>query len=340
MRIRRFCWLLAVAPLVAWLAGCSYVHFGSPERFKTDSRLITENSDLRIEKKLLQQELAIARKEGETLRAALDRPQEGAPELIARLNETTRELAELRASYARLQGERERLQPGRGGGGETAPQLAALQAQLGATEDQLAQSLRTYTELQEENTRLRTSIDQARAENAALTARVEHVSAANDEARSALAQLSTELLAQKEARAQAEQRAAALRAQLVAMVNVTPAAQTTSLAAARETSAAGAREIEGVLRSPVLSADSSAGAMLSIDTTRLREAQEQPAAAEPPPPPKPLRRYVVEAGDTLEKISQKVYGRPDRWHVLYTENNTLLSGDRPLEAGMELTIPE
>lgn len=349
MRSRCSFRLLLVVSVLAVTAGCHYVHFGAPERFRTDAQLATENSDLRVEKKLLQQELAIARKEGETLRAALDRPQEAAPELVARLNETTRELAELRASYARLQSERERLQKNAPAvatsSASTAAleQIAALKTKLGETEDQLANALRTYTALQEENNRLRTSIDQARAENATLTARVETITAENNEAQSALAQLNTELLAQKEARAQAEQRSEALRAQLLAMANATPAAApaaTTSLAAARESTATGAREIEGVLRTPVLAADSSAGAMLSVDTAKLRNQPPATAPATPAPAVKPPRMYVVQEGDTLEKIARKFYGRPDRWSLLYAANNALLSGGRPLRPGQELEIPE
>lgn len=340
MRVRCFRWPLLVVPLLALLTSCHYIHFGRPERFRTDARLVAENAELWIEKKLLREELAIARKEGEALRAALDRPQEGAPELVARLNETTRELAELRARYTQLQSEREQLQSGTAPPTDAAAQerMVELQAKLGAAEDQLADALRTYTGLQEENARLRASIDQARSENATLTTRVAHLTSQNDEARSALAQLNTELLAQKEARAQAEQRAEALRAQLLAMVNAAPTVETPSLAGARESSASGAREIEGALEAPILTGDSSASALLSINPTRLRDAP--PAEATPAPTAKPARTYVVQSGDSLEKISLKVYGRPDRWSLLYTANNALLSGGQPLTPGMELQIPE
>jgi nucleoid-associated protein YgaU len=352
--------LLAFAMLAT---GCHYVHFGRPERFRTDAKLAAENADLRIEKKLLQQELTIARKEGEALRAAVDRPREGAEELVTQLNETTRELAALRASYARLKSERERVQAtpsaAESGASPDAARLAELQTRLGETEDKLADTLRTFTNLQEENTRLRSSIDEVRAQNAQLTTKLDHVTAANTEARSALAELNTELLAQKTARAEAEQQTEALRAQLIAMANASVATETPSLATARESSATGAREMEAPLRSPLLGSDSSAGAILSINPERLRAAAGSPppaapresvapalpvAAPEPPPAPtpapaaKPIQTYVVQAGDTLEKISRKVYGRPDRWNLLYTANTALLN-ERPLSPGMELTIP-
>jgi nucleoid-associated protein YgaU len=341
--------------------GCRYVHFGRPERFRTDAKLSVENADLRMEKKLLQQELAIARKEGDALRAAVDRPREGAADLVTQLNETTRELAALRASYARLKAERARVQanPSASSAGSSADpaRLAELQTRLGETEDKLAETLRTFTDLQEENTRLRSSIDEVRAQNAQLTTRLEHVTAANTEARSALAELNTELLAQKTARAEAEQQTEALRAQLIAMANAGTPTETPSLATARESSAAGAREMEATLRSPLLGSDSSAGAILSINPARLRAAIDSPPPAASPEPAastvpapdpaptavpapdaKPAQTYVVQPGDTLEKISRKFYGRPDRWSLLYMANTNLLN-ERPLSPGMELVIP-
>lgn len=358
MRSSRPGWLLLLA--FAMLAtGCHYVHFGRPERFRSDAKLVAENADLRIEKKLLQQELAIARKEGDALRAAVDRPRDDAGELVAQLSETTRELASLRASYARLKAERERVQGTPSAGAEASAdpaRLAELQTRLGETEDKLAETLRTFTSLQEENARLRSSIDEVRAENAHLTTRLAHVTAANTEARSALAELNTELHAQKTARAEAEQQTEALRAQLVAMAHASASSETPSLAAARESSAAGAREMEATLRSPQLGSDSSAGAILSINPARLRAAANSPApsqpsaasappaaaerapATTPAPAGKPAQTYTVQAGDTLEKISRRFYGRPDRWNLLYTANSDLLS-DRPLSPGMELVIP-
>lgn len=374
MRSSRSCCWLFLLSFATLATSCSYVHFGRPERFKTDAKLTAENADLRLEKKLLQQELALARKEGEALRAAIDRPGAAPEELVTQLTETTRELAALRVSYAQLKAERERIQAASAGGATAASaadvaQLASLQTRLGETENRLADTLRTFTTLQEENARLRTSIDEVRAENAQLTTRVEHVTAQNNEARSALAELSTELLAQKTARAEAEQQTEALRAQLVAMAQATPRDETPSLAAARESSATGAREMEATLRSS-LSADSSVGAMLSIDSARLRSAAgaattpidapapgtepapspAAPADSTPPSEPAPVatptpvaasaQTYVVQPGDTLEKIARKVYGRPDRWSLLYSANNALLSGDRPLQPGMELVIPK
>src|ERR1017187_7534759 len=83
----------APAALLLLLAfsGCGYVHFGKlPTALATDGTLDAAYSDLSTRHKMLQQELAIARKEGDALRAALDNRTDGSGELTARLTETTR----------------------------------------------------------------------------------------------------------------------------------------------------------------------------------------------------------------------------------------------------------
>lgn len=331
----------AAALLLLATTGCNYVHFGRLDARKGDPALAAENSDLRMEKKLLQQELSIARKEQDALRIALDRPGSSAEsaDLVTKLNEATRELATLRASHARLQADRERLQKtpvATGSALATASELADVKTRLTTTEDKLAEALRTYTQLQEDNARLRTEIDQAHAENTSLTQKLAQTSAQNNEARAALAQLNTEFLAQKEARAQAEQATEALRAQLHAITSQNNDAAPVSLASARETSATGVREIETSLHVAGISSASTAAASLSTNPDKLH------LTPLPPPPPlvvKPARTYVVRTGDTLEKISEQFYGRRDRWSLLYAANNSQLSGGRPLKPGMELEIP-
>jgi hypothetical protein len=193
---------LALAALLN-LTGCGYVHFGRlPEANTTaDDAALT---DVRTQNKMLQQELTLARKEGDALRAALDTRGEGnARELAERLEATTRELATLRASYTKLT--------------EGKP-AADDPAKVSALEDKLAATLRDYTQLQEENTRLRADVVRTRDENTALAAQLKTAAAQNEQTQSALAQLNTELLAQKEARVRAEQQTAAARAQLAVVL--------------------------------------------------------------------------------------------------------------------------
>lgn len=355
MRSSRFLWLPAALALLL-SSGCAYVHFGRLDKPITDATLANDNANLRIEKKLLLEELSIARKEGAALRAALDHPSPASgaasEELITKLNEATRELATLRAGYARLQSEREKLaaSPAAPAGDTTsgrlaaAEQIATLKTSMSDTEEKLAEALRNFTKLQEENNHLRVAIDEAHSENTRLSSKVDQLTVQNNEARSALAQLNTEFLAQKEARAQAEQASEALRAQLQA-ITAQPSGPATSLASARESAAGGAREIDATLQLAQPAADEKPPlATLSTSPEKLRAAAEKtpppaPATATPAPA-KPPRIYVVHEGDTLEKIADRFYGRRDRWRVLYAANNSQLSGGRTLKPGMELEVPE
>jgi chromosome segregation ATPase len=317
----------APAALLLLLAfsGCGYVHFGKlPTALATDGTLDAAYSDLSTRHKMLQQELAIARKEGDALRAALDNRTDGSGELTARLTEATRELATLRASYAKLQAARP------GAAASPDPELAA---KLASTEEKLAGTLRNFTQLQEENARLRTEVDQTRAENVTLTSQVNAITAENAQAQSALAQLNSELLAQKEARARAEQQAEAARAQLTAVVAARDTAPA-SLFSARESSAASTATLKLAAAPP---SDQPATAELRTNPERLRAAAEK---ATPVPNASAPRIHVVQIGDTLERIAQQYYGDSGKWNPIYVANKAQLSDGRPLKPGMELEIPE
>lgn len=305
---------LALALLLA-SSGCGYVHFGRLPQATTpsDATLNTAYSNLSTEHKILKQELVLSRKEGDALRAALENRTTGnSPELVARLNETSRELAALRSSYAKLS--------------ETKSPSAAAAASAGALEEKLAGSLRNYTQLQEENARLRSEVDRTRTENLALTAQVKTVTTQNEQAQAALSQLNTELLAQKEARARAEQQAAANAAQLTAVM-ASANAQPATLTQARETSSRASTAL-------AVPTDAPATAELRTNPGRLTPAPEAAVPVDAP------RLHTVQPNETLEKIAQKYYGDPARWRTIYFANNAQLSGGRPLKPGMQLEIPK
>ena len=328
MRLSRA--VLAFLPMLV-LSGCGYVHFGRLPALSGsgDGSVDGAYSNLSTQHKILQQELAIARKEGEALRAALESHSGGSPELATRLTETTRELAALRASYAKLN--LATSSPVSANAGD--PTHAA---QLAETEERLAASLRNYTQLQEENVRLRHEVDQTRADNTALTAQVKTITAENFQAQSALAQLNSELLAQKEARARAEQQTDAAHAQLRAVVAMRDPASNppTTLAGARETSAPStvALSVPGVP-----SADRPATGELHTSPERLRAVAEKSATSGKS---SSGRRHVVVSGDTLAIIAEKYYGDPSKWALIYAANTTQFDSGRPLQPGMELEIPE
>jgi nucleoid-associated protein YgaU len=323
---------LALVLLVAF-SGCGYVHFGRlPEATPGDATLTTAYSNLATEHKILKQELVLSRKEGDALRSALDNrgAAAGSPELVARLNETTRELAALRASYAKLQSERTSA--------PLAPAATIDTARFADLENKLATALRDYTRLQEENARLRTDIDQSRAENTTLTAQVKTATAQNAQAQAALAQLNTELLAQKDARSRAEQQAAANAAQLSAVI-ARAGAKPATLAEARDRTSTVATTLApeakpAAEKQPSFGEPGGTTAELRTNPARVRSTP--PSASGTPEAP---RIHVVTATDTLEKIAQKYYGDPGRWRTIYFVNNAQLSGGRPLKPGMQLEIP-
>ena len=69
---------------------------------------------------------------------------------------------------------------------------------------------------------------------------------------------------------------------------------------------------------------------------------DAPAVVEPVETAPPPQDYVVRPGDTLSKISGRVYGDvgPKAWHRIYDANKGLIGADPSgLKVGMKLTIP-
>ena len=58
-----------------------------------------------------------------------------------------------------------------------------------------------------------------------------------------------------------------------------------------------------------------------------------------PVPVPSARNYTVVAGDSLSKISQRIYGTPQRWREIYNANLDRLRGESSLKVGLELRIP-
>jgi nucleoid-associated protein YgaU len=303
--------LAAIAVLL--LAGCGYVHFGRLPSEVTpigDAAIAQAYSNLGTENKILKQEVALARKEQDALRAALDQASGGgSPDLVARLNDATRELATLRASSAKLQAQ------------HTAPVTSPPAQPLivpAAPDEALAAAQRDVVQLKDENVRLRTELEQTHGVNAGLTEQLKRAAAASEEAQTALTQLNQELLAQKQARARAEQATEAAFAQLRAVT-----AEQTHPTPAAALTATGSISLEHAKSPP-------AGA-----SVELHSNLDGPR----PIPATPVRTHVVEPGDTLEKLSVRYYGVPDRWRAIIDANASLLGNGQPLTAGMELTIP-
>ncbi|MSU50564.1 MAG: LysM peptidoglycan-binding domain-containing protein [Opitutus sp.] len=320
--------LLVLFPVLLQ-AGCGYVHFGriaAPVTGLGDSAMAAAYSSLATEHKILKQELALVRKEGDALRSVLDRSGgaagagAAAVDLDARLTETSRELAALRASYAKLQAERPAISP--------VVDPAADARVKSDLEERLAVSLRNFTQLQEENVRLRTEVGRTRAENDSLADQLKAAAIQAERTEATVAQLNTDLVAQKEARARSEQVAEAVRTQLSTVLahGGGPAA-----ANPRESTPPGSSALQ-IAKAPP--AGASPTAELRVNTDQLRKTSEPTAAG------KALRVHIVQTGDTLEKIARQYYGVPERWRSLYEANLAVLSSGQPLRVGMELQVPE
>lgn len=314
---------LALAAASLLFSGCGYVHFGrlpdAPTTPMRDSKSAEAYTNLSTEHKILKQELALARKEGDTLRTALERASGGGgSDLAKRLSETSAELATLRASYARLQVERS-------SGGAVTPASSTTMREL---EEKLAASLRDYTQLKADNTRLEGELGQARRENADLAQQLSLATARYGQAQAEVAQLNTELGAQRQARTRSEQVSESLRAQLATIMAQAAATGTSPLQLARAPAS-----------------DSAPTGELRANAERIRmQAVERANAKNNPPASSPAakintRTHAVRSGDTLENLAQLYYGAADRWRIIYEANSALLASDRTLKLGMELQIP-
>lgn len=313
---------LALAAAASLFSGCGYVHFGrlpetAPAAPMRDSKSAEAYTNLSTEHKILKQELALARKEGDTLRTALERASGGGgSDLAKRLSETSAELATLRASYARLQVERS-------SGVTSAP---ASTASLRELEEKLAASLRDYTQLKAENTRLEGELGQARRENADLAQQLSLATARYGQAQAEVAQLNTELVAQRSARTRSEQVTESLRAQLSTIMAQAAATGTSPLQLARAPASDSAPTGE-------LRANAERIRLQAVERANAKNTSSPAAAGG-------TRIHAVRTGDTLENLAQRYLGSADRWRVLFDANSTLLATDRTLRPGMELVIPE
>jgi len=344
----------------AFLPGCNYVHFGRLDQSAgSDSALVVENTDLRLEKKILQQELAIARKEGDALREALKNSSTSSignqTELAFRLQEAAKELGSLRAVNARLQAERAQLQNARGSTQNSfaaSQEITDLKARLSLSEGKLAQTIENYTKFERENADLRREVTRVRGENSKLEQQVNSLTLQNEQAIAALSQLNNELLAQKAARQRAEDNARSTQTQLQMVLAGQQSGTPASLGETRQSSAAFTSELSPTPTTPEAAPARENKAALTLDLTPAITASENPTAilrTSPerlkgvtviPEQEKPgVRYHIVEEGDTLGSVAEKYYGKPNLWRLIYVANNSLLGGARSLKPGMKLEIP-
>lgn len=349
---------LLLLPAVLLMAGCGYVHVGrlpdatAPVTNLGDDKLLKENSDLRLEKKILQQELALTRAQGDALRTAIEnRTADGdtSRRLAEKLTQTSRELADLRNSYVQLKAERATA-----AAAIASDDPSILKARLGETEEKLAVAVRTSQALQQEVDQLKTAVARSRAENLTLAAQARVATAQSEQAQAALAKLNLELVAQKDARVRAEQDAETLRNELrvvapnssvLAQLRTGTAADARSLspepAAESSSSAAGSGDKPVAVRTAATNSSRSSAPRITLQpsginatfVTNTSGSRADSGAADS------SRVHTVAGGDTLAKISTRYYGTPSRWNDILSANRDTLGENNSLVIGRTLRIP-
>jgi len=311
------------------------IHFGR-HNVPASSGLVDENTDLRIEKKILKQELLLAYKEEQALRQALENRQTGRSndsQLGRQLQEANRELSDLRNNLSRLKTERPRLSDSseRMNGFEAVEQIARLKTQLAISEGKVDQTLESYAQLKRENAQLREEVRRVRSTNAGLAQQVQSLSLHNEGVASALSQLNRELLAQTDARRRAEEQSDSYQTQIKLILDQ-KSSEASSLTTARQSSATTADDdLDASLRLAQSSEQAAPTAVLRTSPERIRQAGAN--AAE-------IRYHIVAAGETLENISELYYGTSEEWRKIYAANHTQLRNGRSRMAGMKLIIPD
>lgn len=307
-----------------------------------------------------------------------------APDLSAKLAETEDKLATTLRSFSQLQTENDRLKAAATDTAKlqeelnhlrdektaleaklNAPPAPDLSARLAETEDKLATTLRSFSQLQAENDRLKAGaadtaklndeLESLRAEKATFESRLAEAKTPAappaDDARVAAAEskLETALRAYSQLQAENERlktEAAnnAANAQATAAKSATESA--TQLSALfdelRQTkSQVAALSAENAeLKTKLALAGPSPGSRLASPS------RPGAAIANPPSPAIPAeastdapRQHIVAPGDTLAKISRQYYGTPNRWDEIQRANPDVIKNENTLPIGATLQIP-
>lgn len=69
------------------------------------------------------------------------------------------------------------------------------------------------------------------------------------------------------------------------------------------------------------------------------KAAEEPTAEPVAEAPSAPQTYIVQAGDSLSAISEKVYGDAKHWDTIFAHNRDKISDPNLIHPGQELLIP-
>jgi nucleoid-associated protein YgaU len=97
-------------------------------------------------------------------------------------------------------------------------------------------------------------------------------------------------------------------------------------------------KILGKGKKPEAAKRSFEGVQSGSDST-LRRDVPPPVRPAPPPPVAAARTYEVKSGDSLSKISQKLYGDGNQWRKIYEANRDQIKDPDLIHPGQKLIIP-
>lgn len=72
----------------------------------------------------------------------------------------------------------------------------------------------------------------------------------------------------------------------------------------------------------------------------IQQLKSAPATPRAPAAPALVQTYTVQRGDTLSRISQKVYGEASQWRKIYEANRDKIPNQNALKLGTTLVIPQ
>ncbi len=291
-----------VSPAVIFLAGCATTESG--ETISDPASPGAAVAEVRAEaprERVTATEAAVAERRSSSPSSGARESSGNAPTETAKLVDQLNEAAR---ELATLRTANAKLRTER-------PRPAATATEAGVkvdpADERLAASLKTFTQFKQEMAAVLAEIDRLKRSNADLSAEMksgaEQTKLAAEQtrqAKAAMQRVEDDLRTEKRSRLEAETTVTQLREQLRTI--------------ARAMSGAG-------LSAEKLSAQAEGG------ETRGKSGARPPT------------RYVVRAGDTLEKIADRMYGDAGKWRVILDANRGRVGVDRALETGMEIEIP-
>lgn len=147
-----------------------------------------------------------------------------------------------------------------------------------------------------------------------------------------------ELRAVQDKAALQEEKLRALQAKLDAAAKAAPAAAVQAAPVPAQAAQQAQPEIQSQIESLKAELEKSRAEMQGIKS----RAAVRPAAVKPQPKPQPpaaRKSYMVKDGDTLESISERVYGDPERWPEIYRANSGAVGRGGEVKPGQVLVIP-